>query len=145
MTNKAGQQRERWYFSDIEETLTLAHELFRDHGTRLLDEQAVVDGLALLRLHESDLNGQMQSMDMGERCGTCAAREGGGCCSAYMGGNADSVLLLINMLLQEKVAFQHDNGVDCRYLGKRGCILTIKPIFCLNYNCSHILDAATLA
>ena len=127
----------------MEKTLALARSLYKDHGARLSGEQEVIDGLSLIRRQESALNVQMQRMDMGKRCGTCAAREGGGCCSAYMGGNADSILLLINMLLQKTVAFQHDNGIDCRYLGATGCILPIKPIFCLNYNCSHIRDAAT--
>ena len=143
MNDTQRQEREDWYFSDMEKTLSLARSLYRDHGARLSGDQDVGDGLARVRRHERALNLQMQRMDMGKRCGRCAAREGGGCCSAYMGGNADSILLLINMLLQKTVAFQHDNGIDCRYLGATGCILPIKPIFCLNYNCSHIRDAAT--
>jgi len=143
MIKKAGQDKTSWYFSNIDETLALASALFDEHGQHLLANQDVADGLARLRCHEADLQEQMRAMDMGSRCGQCAARAGGGCCSAYMGGNADSVLLLINLLLHTDVRFQHDNGVDCRYLGQTGCILPIKPIFCLNYNCTHIKNAAT--
>ncbi|MBI4791936.1 MAG: hypothetical protein HY789_04200, partial [Deltaproteobacteria bacterium] len=38
-----------------------------------------------------------------------------------------------------EVASQRDDTVECCFLGQEGCTLTVKPIFCLNYNCSHIL------
>lgn len=41
------------------------------------------------------------------------------------------------------VTIQHKNDIDCCFLGSHGCILPIKPIFCLNYNCTHIQGAAT--
>ena len=81
-------------------------------------------------------------MDLGRLCGGCAARPGGGCCSAYMADNTDSLQMLINLLLGVKVAQQQESGENCCFLGVQGCLFLVKPIFCLNYNCTHILDSA---
>ena len=84
----------------------------------------------------------MRTMDLGQLCGRCAARPGGGCCSAYMADNTDSIQMLINLLLGVRIAQQQDSGENCCFLGAQGCLFLIKPIFCLNYNCSHILESA---
>jgi hypothetical protein len=60
-----------------------------------------------------------------------------------MAGETDGILLLINMLMGVDVKPQRDDGRECCYLGPAGCILRIKPIFCLNYNCSGILQGMT--
>jgi len=46
--------------------------------------------------------------------------------------------LLMNMLAGVEVSIQQEEMVECCFLGVAGCILTMKPMFCLNYNCSHI-------
>ena len=50
----------------------------------------------------------------------------------------DVAQLLLNMLAGVVVEIQRSNGTDCCYLGERGCLFLLKPIFCLNYNCSII-------
>ena len=64
-----------------------------------------------------------------------------------MADNADAILLLINLLFGLEVRDHEDCGESCRFLGEQGCPFPVKPIFCLNYNCTHIinyLDAASL-
>jgi hypothetical protein len=142
MTTIAAKNLVFYYSGTIRDKLTAARRLFRQHGQRLLQEQKILDALARLQKGEAALNKQMQAMDMGIRCRACAAGTGGGCCSSYMAENTDAILLLINLLLGIEIRRQHNNDIDCCYLGSQGCIFIIKPIFCLNYNCSHIRKAA---
>ncbi len=142
MTTQAGLDLATYYSGSVREKLCTARRLYQQHGPRLLRNQDVARSLQVLRHKEAALDQQMQAMHMGDRCRACAARIGGGCCSSYMAGNTDAVVLLINLLLG--VAIEPiDNGDECCYLGPGGCMFTIKPIFCLNYNCSHIHQAAT--
>jgi hypothetical protein len=126
-----------------EKLLTMA-KLFADHGKTLLAEQEVQLSLSLLSRYAAALTGQMNTMDMGELCGRCAGKDGGGCCSSYMEANSDVILLLMNRLQGTVVARQELPAEDCCFLGKTGCTLPIKPMFCLNYNCSHIHARATV-
>ncbi|ADW17078.1 hypothetical protein Despr_0904 [Desulfobulbus propionicus DSM 2032] len=98
--------------------------------------------LQQLRRHAELLDEQMRAMHLGPLCSGCAAQPGGGCCSAFMAGNSDALQLLINLLLDVPLAFDAYSGDSCGFLGPRGCRFLIKPIFCLNYNCSHILNSA---
>lgn len=132
------------YFSgSVEEKLEVSRQLFAEHGQDLLQQQEIMNGFARLQQSETALNEQMRKMDMASRCSVCAAQAAGGCCSSYMAANTDAVLLLINQLMGIEVKIQHANEIECCFLGSTGCILQIKPIFCLNYNCSHIRAAAT--
>ncbi len=132
------------YFSgSVEEKLEVSRQLFAEHGQSLLQQLEIITGLARLQHSENALNEQMLAMDMGSRCSACAAQATGGCCSGYMAANTDAILLLINQLMGIEVRVQHANDTECCFLGSMGCILQIKPIFCLNYNCSHINEAAT--
>jgi len=140
----AAKNLDLYYSGTVEEKLTAARKLFTIYGSCLLQQQDIGDDLAGLRQHEAVLDAQMGAMQMGKRCSACAKEPGGGCCSSYMAGNTDAILLLINLLMGIEVSIQHTNEIDCCFLGSHGCILPIKPIFCLNYNCTHIQDAATL-
>lgn len=140
---KAAQNLEHYFSGSAKEKLETSRKVMAEHGPRLLTQQEVADRLARLRLHASALDTQMREMDMARRCSACAALATGGCCSGYMAANTDAILLLINQLLGIEVRVQHENDSDCCFLGSTGCTLLIKPIFCLNYNCSHIREAAS--
>ncbi|MCL2457946.1 MAG: hypothetical protein FWF31_03695 [Desulfobulbus sp.] len=98
--------------------------------------------LGRLRLECQALAGQMEDMQLGRLCSHCATRPGGGCCSAFMADNTDALQILINLLLGVPVAVQPESGENCCFLGPTGCLFPAKPIFCLNYNCTHILTGA---
>jgi hypothetical protein len=130
------------YYSGIPaERLIEARALFAALADRLTASLTFQGELDQLRWHSQVLNEQMRTMDLGQLCCRCAARPGGGCCSAYMADNTDSIQMLINLLLGVNVTQQQDSGGNCCFLGALGCLFLIKPIFCLNYNCSHILDS----
>ena len=127
------------YFSAVPQKLACARQLYEQTGQKLLAEPEMQERLQELILLSRALQLRMGSMCMFSLCRACAAKPGGGCCSAYMANETDALLLLLNMLLGVEVASQRDDAVECCFLGQEGCILTVKPIFCLNYNCSHIL------
>ena len=108
-----------------------------------LAEAGLTEAIEQLQRDALALDAHMAAMGLGRLCGQCAARPDGGCCSAYMAGNTDAIQMLINLLLGIEATPSDKNDEDCCFLGERGCLFVIKPIFCLNYLCSHITDAAT--
>jgi hypothetical protein len=136
------------YFASVPIKLALAGELNAKHGARLAAAPEISSLLARVEEAATGLGQVMESMAMPALCRECGSRPAGGCCSLEMTNETDSILLLANMLLGIAVAVQRDDGIECSFLGPRGCILRLKPIFCLNYNCAGIHAAnspATLA
>lgn len=122
--------------------LATARVLHAELAGRLTARPPFADELDLLCRESEALARQMQAMELGRLCSRCATRPDGGCCSAFMAANTDALQILINLLLGASVAEQPDSGDNCCFLGPRGCLFLIKPIFCLNYNCTHILTGA---
>ncbi|MCL1981250.1 MAG: hypothetical protein FWG62_09290 [Proteobacteria bacterium] len=124
------------------EKLARAKTLHAQLTLTLGEMSSLVDELGRLRLSCQTLAGQMEAMELGLLCSHCAARPGGGCCSAFMADNTDVLQILINLLLDAPVAMRPASEEDCCFLGPTGCLFPAKPIFCLNYNCTHILTHA---
>jgi hypothetical protein len=136
-----------FYSGDVLMKLAAARDLHARHGHALALRPDIMSQLAAMAADERALQAQMGAMGMGATCTQCAARAGGGCCSRYMAGENDVLQLLMNMLTGVQVTIQQDGPIECCFLGVSGCILTMKSMFCLNYNCSHIKgkeDGATL-
>ncbi len=91
-----------------------------------------------LKKRATALNSHMVGMNLGDLCSGCAANPDGGCCSRYMSGETDAIQIALNLLAAIDVEFVQSDKAECIYLGEKGCIFTFKPMFCLNYNCSHI-------
>ncbi len=136
-----------FYSGDVVVKLAAAQELYGRYGKELALRPDIRSQLAALEASEHALQVQMGAMGMGKTCTQCAGRQGGGCCSLYMAAENDVLQLLMNMLAGVQVTIQQDGPTECCFLGVAGCILTMKSMFCLNYNCGHIKgkeDAATL-
>jgi hypothetical protein len=142
MTTQAAVDLQTYYSGTVADKLAVAQELYARHAVRLTASPLFQKELDLLQHHAVALGGHMQSMDLGRLCSHCAARDNGGCCSAYMAGNTDALLLLINMLLGIQVQYRNIEEENCCFLDDQGCLFLVKPIFCLNYNCKNILDSA---
>jgi hypothetical protein len=122
--------------------LRVARELQERYGPAMTACPEIQEGLAQLHDRARALEAHMQSMQLGRLCRSCATQTGGGCCSASMADNTDSIMLLTNLLLGIEVHRQPHHGENCCYLGAQGCLFAIKPFFCLTYNCTHILTSA---
>ena len=140
MTTRSAFLMQTYYSGSVAAKLTVARGLYGDRAADLIASPVINEALERLRHCALALDGQMRAMDLGRLCSRCAARSGGGCCSAFMAGNTDSILLLINLLLGVTVQSRNNDEENCCYLGEQGCLFLVKPIFCLNYNCKHILD-----
>lgn len=135
---------ESCYGGDAAAKLELARKLATQFAGLLMLDPEVCKQLDLLKAELAVLDTHMSVMAMGKSCTLCAAQPDGGCCSTYMGNeNNDALLLLINILAGVDVQLVCGNGVECCFLGNRGCVLSYKPIFCLNYLCGHIRDVST--
>ena len=144
MTTRAAWLVQHFYSGTPADKLAAAHRLHAVFAARPEDAQLAA-ALDELRGQAEALAAHMRSLDFGTLCSACASRTDGGCCSAYMADNVDAVLLLINLLLGGDVRPVGTDPANCRFLGERGCVLLIKPIFCLNYNCRAILDTTPAA
>ncbi len=127
-----------FYSGDVAVKLAVAQDLYARYGQALVQRPDIMAQLALVETSERALQVQMGAMAMGATCTQCASRQGGGCCSRYMAAENDVLQLLMNLLAGIQVVFQQDDGIECCFLGKAGCVLSFKPMFCLNYICTHI-------
>lgn len=143
MTTENQHTLDRFFSGTIDEKMVAMNDLYDRHGKQLLADQENIDSLQLMSQYVLELSAHMKTMHLGRLCSSCASKAGGGCCSGYMEANSDVILLLMNRLQGTAVIRQHDNLEECCFLGDSGCILPIKPMFCLNYNCSHIHKQAT--
>ncbi len=133
---------ETYYEGSPESKLQTARDLYQHHAHTLLQRPDIRQELTRFHQLQAALSRHMESMDLGPLCSRCAA-QGGGCCSAYMADNTDSIQILLNLFLKADISCQQEDPQSCCFLGPRGCQFPAKPIFCLNYNCQAIMLAAT--
>jgi hypothetical protein len=127
------------YCGNGPEKLAKAEELFQKYGRDLQAKRNIISALGKLQDTIFSLGKHMTAMDMGKNCSVCAATPQGGCCSAYMGHENNDVLqLLMNMLAGVEVKLVRSDEFECCFLDETGCLLPVKPIFCLNYLCESI-------
>lgn len=145
MTTTNQHNLDRFFSGTIDNKMVEMKNLHDRHGKQLLADKEITDSLELLAEYAAELSAQMDAMNLGRLCCNCASQAEGGCCSSYMEANSDVILLLMNQLHGATVSRQHNKADDCCFLADSGCILPIKPMFCLNYNCTHIHNLATRA
>jgi hypothetical protein len=129
------------YFAPVPVKLALAGELHALYGARLTATPRIISLFGRIEEGAAGLGQAMEAMTMAALCQRCGNRPAGGCCSLEMANETDAILLLANMLMGVAVVVQREDGRECSFLGPRGCILRLKPIFCLNYNCAGIRTA----
>ena len=129
---------ESLYFGDVSSKIENAHRLHREFGARLRADQEIQKSMSHLVQLEKKVAEAMRSMGMFELCAECGAQPGGGCCSAKMANETDSMLLLINLSAGFEVSRKRDDDYECCFLGPKGCSLKFKPFYCLNYLCRQI-------
>jgi hypothetical protein len=129
---------ESLYFGDVSSKIENAHRLHRESGARLRADQEIQKSLSRLVQLEKKVAEAMRSMGMFELCAECGGQPAGGCCSAKMANETDSMLLLINLSAGFEVSRKRDDDYECCFLGPKGCSLKFKPFYCLNYLCRQI-------
>ncbi|HIJ90398.1 MAG: hypothetical protein OEV89_06490 [Desulfobulbaceae bacterium] len=133
-----------FYGGSIGARLAVAHGLYPDFARELALNEPFTRMLAQALILQKELARIMAALDHGTLCAVCGGRVGGGCCSSFMAGENDVPLLLLNLLAGVGVAALREDA-ECCFLGKTGCLLLFKPMFCLNYNCKEIRQGAAPA
>jgi len=132
------------YQGSVASRLKTARRIVDKIKPQLDNDQWFQTEFELLYHYADELEAHMNRMDMGALCSKCAATPDGGCCSLYMSGETDAIQMAINILAGIEVQCVRDDGEQCRFLEEKGCLFRFKPMFCLNYNCSHITEAASV-
>ncbi len=125
------------FFSTVPARLDVAQRLHRQLEALLSADPGFLQLQEDLRCVHAALAAQMVQMELGALCSRCGSTAGG-CCSSEMAGETDAVQILINLMAGVDVRIMQSDEEACCFLGTRGCIFFFKPMFCLNYNCSHI-------
>jgi len=130
------------YGGTVESRLAVSHALFCQLAEQLRNNMMFMNEFNLLTRHARAVGRHMTTMDLGPLCINCSSTPAGGCCSLFMAGETDALQMFLNLLAGVNVRPVRDDGRECCFLGKTGCIFLFKPMFCLNYNCTHIHQAA---
>jgi len=80
----------------------------------------------------------MERSAMIELCSACAAKTPGGCCFMEVEQWYDPVLLLINIILGCSLPGIREVPGNCIFLGERGCRISGRYHFCVNYLCDTL-------
>ncbi len=132
------------YFTNVTDKRRHGLLLYEHIGTELANLAETKKYVQRLDQLAKTLHHSMESLVMFTLCSKCGEQVEGGCCSDFMAGETDAIQLLMNMLMDIKIEVQRQDVLECCYLGDKGCIFTLKPFFCLNYNCSDILKGNTI-
>lgn len=131
--------RAELFGSEVGRKIHLAHRLSSELGPSLLANLEVRSHLLLLAQRWRRVRERMADLRLAASCHACAeASPTGGCCSQFMSGESDALLLLLNLLVGRQVSGAEAEKGECCFLGRRGCGLRYKPFFCLNYLCTAI-------
>jgi len=133
------------YSGSVVSRLAASRFIHRQLAEKLRGQDSFMSEFTRLLQHAKAVNNHMAEMNLGALCIRCSAQPSGGCCSLYMAGETDGLQMLMNLLAGIDVQAVRDDGSECIFLGQSGCIFIFKPMFCLNYICSHIHQAASSA
>ena len=132
-----------FYSGPVLSRLAASCIVYRQFQERLRGDVYFMREFTLLTRHAHAVGSHMAAMNLGPLCVRCSSRPSGGCCSLYMAGETHALQMLMNLLAGIDIQVVRNNGSDCIFLGNGGCIFLFKPMFCLNYNCTHIHRAST--
>ncbi len=81
----------------------------------------------------------MDQCGLGHMCAHCATEiPGGGCCGEGIDDWYDELLLLFNLLMEIDLPRERLREEECLFLGPKGCLLSARHHFCVNYLCHRI-------
>ena len=101
------------YAGSVESRLAFGLLLFKKFGKTLAELAGVHAALVHMGNQESVLAAHMQGLALDRLCSSCAASDGGGCCSRYMAGETDSLQILINLMAGVSVAQVNHSPAEC--------------------------------
>lgn len=124
-----------------DEAIERAQALWEAYAERIRSDETAAIALERLAAAASGLQSKMRAARMDRICKACGEATGGGCCGASVARQVGPWLLLANRLLGHAPPTQEGDFTVCRYLGPSGCVLLIKPLICVKYDCREMLSS----
>ncbi len=124
----------------IREKISCAKALYEIHGRELLRHEKVQTLLERYSRAIEETWEVMRDTGVTELCTRCATEDGGSCCGKGIEDKFDSVLLLINLLLGERLPETPWDESGCWFLGPRGCTIKARHTICVNYLCKRLTE-----
>jgi len=115
-----------------------AGQLYKEFGNSLLQDQTLINLLALLSGSIEDTRQEMDLIGVINECADCATSVAGTCCGERTGHKCDMLLLLINLLMGRTIPGIHQDGGNCYFLTPQGCSLQARPVICINFLCARL-------
>ena len=119
-----------------------ARAFYDAYGSALREDEKVRELLKGYRKAVSRTHDAMAEEGVLKACAQCAQGPSGSCCFEGVEDWYDSVLLLINLLLDVPLPSQREIPKACFFVGQDGCKLRGRYAFCVNFLCPT-LDAET--
>jgi hypothetical protein len=127
--------------ADLEDRVAWARRIHNGYGIGVAEDDKISALLSRYREAIEKTCKLMVEKGVASACSVCAGKCKGGCCFHGMEEDYDVIHLLINLLLGNPIGVSKTQSGECWFLGERGCTLTAKAYFCLNYFCPQLNDA----
>jgi hypothetical protein len=128
----------------IREKIRTARELYESHGAAMALDRGIGSLGETLAAKISASRRAMLDLGVVATCKFCEEVEGGSCCGAGIENKYDPVLLLATLLLGGTLPESRCFHDSCYFLGKNGCLLTVRHVLCVNYICRKIKNTLTV-
>jgi len=125
----------------IAQEVNKATVLYNAYGSVLLADQTVQGLLENYRKAIALTHEAMAEEGVLKACAQCAQGPSGSCCFEGVEDWYDSVLLLINLLLDVPMPSQREIPEACFFVGRKGCKLSGRYAFCVNFLCPKLSEA----
>ncbi|MCE5244981.1 MAG: hypothetical protein ABFD98_13230 [Syntrophobacteraceae bacterium] len=122
----------------IREEIAAARALHESHGAFLSADARIGSLLAGYREAIRRSGDLMRGAGVCAACARCAGVGQGSCCFPGIENEYDCVGLLMNLLLGCNVPGEAAVPGSCFFLGEKGCRLTARYYFCVNYLCPDL-------
>jgi hypothetical protein len=126
--------------SPIEEKIRWADRCYRVQKDLLLGDDKIDELLSKFKKAACLSHEYMAEAGFENACRNCEEREGGSCCGAGMENRYSGVLILINLLLEQKLPPKRQDPKSCFFLQESGCSLLARHVICVNYLCQKITE-----
>jgi len=126
--------------SPIEEKIRWAERCYRVQKDLLLGDYKIDELLSKFKKAACLSYEYMAEAGLENACRACEEREGGSCCGAGMENRYSGVLILINLLLEQKLPAKRHDPKSCFFLKESGCSLLARHVICVNYLCKKITE-----
>ncbi len=127
-----------------EQAMQTASVLWEAHAASIRRDDRLHAAVDRLAAANQRLSACMRAARMDKICRLCGEQSSGGCCSASVARQVDEWLLLANRLLGCEPTPQQQDFTTCCFLGAHGCLLAVKPMLCLQYDCRALLSSMDL-